>query len=148
MQCVLICTGRLVSVCHVKKRGPSKFCNFRRLELKNWQATYPGDRFQLLFRFPRQRIGRAMTEIVMKCVSSQCVKISNWTGVHLERKLRIESHCFFLSVSRGELHQILKLGIKGPLIQCASHVASCLQEMSITPQEVAFMSMRWAVGKC
>ena len=58
----------------------SKFCNFRRLELKNWQATYPGDRGnQLLFRFPRQRIGRAMTEIVMKCVSSQCVKISNWT---------------------------------------------------------------------
>lgn len=123
----------------------SKFCNFRRLELKNWHpATYPGDRGnQLLFRFPRQRIGRAMTEIVMKCVSSQY-----WTGVHLERKLRIESHCFFLSVSRGELHQILKLGIKGPLIQCASHVASCLQEMSITPQEVAFMSMRWAVGKC
>eukprot|EP00434_Breviolum_minutum_P019879 symbB.v1.2.017541.t1/scaffold1371.1/size209032/13 len=65
-----------------------------RLELKNWHpATYPGDRGnQLLFRFPRQRIGR-------------------------------------------ELHQILKLGIKGPLIQCASHVASCLQEMSITPQE-------------
>ena len=39
----------------------------------------------------------------------------------------------------GELHEILKLQLgdgKGAL-QCAAHVASRLQEMSITPQEVS-----------
>lgn len=66
------------------------------MELQRWRMTHPADPFQLLFRFPRQRVGR-------------------------------------------ELHEILKLtalgGASNALMQCAAHVASRLQEMSITPQE-------------
>lgn len=64
------------------------------MELQRWRMTHPADPFQLLFRFPRQRVGR-------------------------------------------ELHEILKfqLGEGKGALQCAAHVASRLQEMSITPQE-------------
>lgn len=39
------------------------------MELQRWRMTHPADPFQLLFRFPRQRVGRALGDTEVQCTN-------------------------------------------------------------------------------